>query len=307
MQKDISLAKHTTFKIGGPAKYFFTAKSKEDLIKAIKKAKKQGLPFFILGGGSNILVSDERFDGLVIKIQDTKYKIQDTRILAGAGLLLGKLVNTSIERGLTGLEWAAGIPGTIGGAIRGNTGVPGKSIKDIVKSVEVLDADTLGVHPVKSLPTSREGISPKAKLFHGVKTFTNKDCKFKYRDSIFKHNKNLIILSAEIKLEKGDSKKSKQIIKEILKKRTEKIPKGYSAGSIFKNPENISAGELIEKCGFKGFAIGGARVSFQHANFIINFTGEAKAEDVMNLIKLIKNVVKDKTGIKLQEEIVFLK
>jgi len=303
MQENISLAKHTSFRIGGPAKYFFIAKSKEDLVKAIKKAKNQGLPFFILGGGSNVLISDEGFEGLVIKVQNSKFKIQNSSIWAEAGVKLSDLLKLSAENNLTGLEWVVGIPGTIGGAICGNAGMPGKSISDIVENVEVLDADTLKIHPVKS---SEAGISPKAKLFHGVKTFTNKDCKFGYRDSIFKHNKNLIILSAYIQLKKGESKKSKKVVQEILKKRAEKIPKGYSAGCIFKNPKNISAGELIEKCGFKGFAIGGAQVSFQHANFIIN-TGKAKAEDVFNLINLIKSVVKDKTGIELEEEIVFLK
>ncbi|MCK4781907.1 UDP-N-acetylmuramate dehydrogenase [Candidatus Parcubacteria bacterium] len=287
MSKNISLAKYTTFKIGGPAKYFLIAKTKKELTKAIKTAKENKLPFFILGGGSNVLVSDKGFNGLVIKIQSSKSKLfqikpkaQNPKIWIESGAKLGNLIKSLVENNLTGLEWVAGIPGTIGGAIRGNAGVPEKSMKDIVKNVEVLDADTLK-----------------------QKIFTNKDCKFKYRDSIFKRNKNLIILSAEIELKKNDSKKSKQIIKEILKDRAEKIPKGYSAGSIFKNPENISAGELIEICGFKGFAIGGAQVSFQHANFIINFTGNAKAEDVINLINLIKNVVKDKTGIKLEEEI----
>ncbi len=268
LKENISLAKHTSFRIGGLAKYFFIAKTKKDLIKAIKASKQFNLPFFVLGGGSNILVSDKGFDGLVIKFETPK---------------LSDLIKLSLENNLTGLEWLVGIPGTIGGAIHGNAGANGKSMKDIIKEVEVYN--------IKK---------------NKIEKFSNKDCKFKYRNSIFKNDKNLIILFAEIELEKGDSKKSKQIIKEILKDRIEKIPKGYSAGSIFKNPKGYSAGELIEKCDLKGKKIGGAQVSFQHANFIINFTGKAKAEDVMNLIKLIKSVVKDKTGIKLEEEIVFL-
>ena len=135
IQKNVSLAPYITFKIGGPAKYFYEAKNSEDLIKAIKAAKKAGLPYFILGGGSNILVSDEGFDGLVIKLQATSYKLQATNIIADAGVLLSKLVSESVKAGLTGLEWAAGIPGTVGGAVRGNASAFKGSISNIVKNV----------------------------------------------------------------------------------------------------------------------------------------------------------------------------
>jgi UDP-N-acetylmuramate dehydrogenase len=135
IRKNVPLAPYTTFKIGGKAKYFYEAKSKEDLVKAIKAAKEAGLPFFILGGGSNVLVSDKGFDGLVIKIQNTKYEIQDTRIVADAGVLLSKLVDESVKVGLTGLEWAAGIPGTVGGAVRGNANAFGVSMSDVVKNI----------------------------------------------------------------------------------------------------------------------------------------------------------------------------
>ncbi|MCK4473967.1 UDP-N-acetylmuramate dehydrogenase [Candidatus Parcubacteria bacterium] len=286
-RKNVSLAKYTTFKIGGPAKYFYIAKTKQDLIKAIKAAKELGLPFFVLGGGSNLLVLDKGFDGLVIKCQMSNVNFLPLKagfkIVAGAGLPLGKLVSASAEKSLTGLEWAVGIPGTVGGAIRGNSGAFEKSISNIVKEVEVLEIT--------------EDNSPQ------IKILKNKDCKFQYRDSIFKHNSNLIILSAEIQLKKGDKKEIQKKIKEHLEQRKKTQPLGFpSAGSIFKNPEGFSAGELIEKCGLKGKKINGAQISEIHSNFIVNL-GDAKAKDVEKLIKLIKQKVKQKFGIVLKQEI----
>jgi UDP-N-acetylmuramate dehydrogenase len=282
-KKNISLAPYTTFKIGGAAKYFYTVKSIEDLTGAVKLAKKEGLPFFILGNGSNVLVSDKGFDGVVIKIENCKLKIVNCKITVDAGVLLTKLVNESVKAGLTGLEWAAGIPGTIGGAIRGNAGALGSSMADLIKTVEVFDITNLK-----------------------IQTFENKDCKFGYRDSVFKHNKNLIIFSAELELKKGDRKKSEKLIKEYLKQRKEKQPLEYpSAGSIFKNPNGRAAGYLIEQCGLKGKKIGKAMISEKHANFIVNL-GNAKAKDVKKLIDLCKEKVKEKFGIELEEEIEYL-
>jgi len=247
------LAKHTTFKIGGPAEYFCTLNNKEDIIKAVKWAKERKLPFFVLGGGSNLLFSEKRYKGLVIK--------------TGTPLFL------YVSKGL---EWAVGIPGTIEGAVYGNIGAFKKSMKDAVESVEVLDVET-----------------------EKIKVFKNRDCQFSYRDSIFKRNKNLIILSVKIKPKKSNPKK----IKKYLNYRKETQPLNFpSAGSVFKNPSGFSAGELIEKCGLKGKKIGKAKISEKHANFIINLGG-AKAKDVLKLIKFIKQKVKNKFGIYLQEEI----
>ena len=318
IKKNVLLKNYTTFKIGGRAKYFFEAKNKEDLIKAISLAKKFKLPFFILGGGSNLLVSDKGFKGLVIKIQNTKYKIQNTKIMAEVGVMLGELVNVSAKTGLSGLEWAVGIPGTVGGAIHGNAGAFGKSMKNVVKEVEVFDLSN-----------------------EKIKTFKNKDCQFDYRESIFKKNKNLIILSTKLKLKKEKKSKIERKMREYLNYRKENqhlnLP---SAGSVFKNyelrlqpahhpPEKsgpiknyelvkefpelrefnkknlIPAAWLIEKCGLKGKKIGGAKISEKHANFIVNL-GEAKAEDVKKLINLAKKKVKNKFSITLEEEIQFL-
>lgn len=296
IKRNVSLKTHTTFKIGGQAKYFFKAPTKENLILAIKTAKKFDLPFFILGGGSNLLVSDRGYKGLVIKQQTMSSKIQDNKIFTEAGLLLGRLVNLAAKNNLIGLEWAVGIPGTIGGAIRGNAGAFGKSMKDIVGKVEVYD------------------IKDKK-----IKTFKNKNCHFDYRESIFKRNPNLIILSAELQLKKGPpvggKKEIKEKMKEYLDYRKKTQPLEFSsAGSIFKNPlpsqvlkkfrraRIFSAGELIEKCGLKGKKIGKVKISRKHANFIINL-GNGKAKDVKKLIKLIKDKVKNKFGIVLEEEI----
>ncbi len=285
LQKNISLAPYTTFKIGGPAKYFYIAKTIEDLINAVGAARKARVLFFIFGAGSNILVSDKGFDGLVIKIQNTNYKIQNTKIVAEAGTRLGDLTLVSVEAGLTGLEWAAGIPGSIGGVIRGNAGAFGGSMADITKTVKVLE------------PKIR---NPKSK------TFKNQDCKFGYRDSIFKHNKNLIIFSAELELKKGDKKSSREMIREYLKKRQETQPLEFpSAGCIFKNPKGYSAGWLIEQCGLKGKRVGKAMISEKHANFIVN-AGGAKARDAIELINLCKEKVKEKFKIELEEELEYL-
>ncbi|MFC1663680.1 UDP-N-acetylmuramate dehydrogenase [Patescibacteria group bacterium] len=282
VKKNVLLKNYTTFKIGGPAKYFFVAKSKEDLIRAIKAAEKLNLPFFILGGGSNLLVADKGFKGLIIKMQNVKCKIQGNEIFSEAGKKLGELVSFSTKEGLKGFEWAAGIPGTVGGAVKGNSGAFGKSIKGIVKKIEIYD-------------------TAESK----IKNYNLKDCKFGYRNSVFKKKPDLILLSATFKLKKGKKEKIKKEISEILKKRKEKAPIGFSVGSVFKNPSGNSAGFLIEKCKLKGKKIGKAKISEKHGNFIINL-GKAKAKDVEKLIKLIKQRVKKKFNIELEEEIQYL-
>ncbi len=282
-QKNVSLKNYTTFKIGGKAKYFFTAKTKEDLVKAIAAAKELKLPFFILGGGGNILVSDQGFKGIVIKIENTKYKIQNAKMIAEAGMPLGELTNILIKKGLSGLEWIVGIPGTVGGAVYGNAGAFGKSMEDVVREVEVLDSKNLKIKKIKI-----------------------KDCKFTYRSSIFKYKKNLIVLSTKLRFKKRKKKEIENKIKKYLEYKKKNHPRDYfSAGSIFKNPIGQFAGELIEKAGLKGKRIGKAKISAEHANFIVNLGG-ASAKDVKKLINLAKKSVKKKFKINLEEEIQFL-
>jgi UDP-N-acetylmuramate dehydrogenase len=304
IKRNVLLKNYTTFKIGGKAQFFFVAKEKEELIKAIRVAKKFKLPFFILGRGSNVLVADEGYNGLVIKTQSAKRKAQSNNlklktIYAEAGTALALVVSEATKKGLTGLEWAVGIPGTVGGAIWGNAGAFKNSMQNIVKKVEVLNSKTLK-----------------------IKKFKNKDCKFSYRESIFKKNSNLIILSATLQLKKGNKKEIEKKIKEYLNYRKGKQPLNLpSAGSVFKNPPGFSAGELgeedkssssrlaaarlIEECGLKGKRVGNVKISEKHANFIVNLGG-GKAKDVKKLIKIIKNKIKNKSGIILEEEIVIL-
>jgi len=283
VKENISLAQYTTFRIGGDARYFFVAKTKNDLIGAVKAAQKNNSPFFILGGGSNLLVSDEGFEGLVIKIQNTKYKIQNNKIYAEAGTPLSVLVNGAIKNNLTGLEWAAGIPGTVGGAIYGNSGTREGDMKDVVESVEVFDTQALR-----------------------TKRLSNKDCRFQYRNSSFKDKKNLVIISAVLKLKKGNKEIIKEKIKEIISRRQKSQPWNFpSAGSIFKNPPGFFAAELIERCGLKGKKIGNVKISERHANFIVNL-GEGKEKDVKKIIKLAKIKIKKKFGVNLEEEVVFI-
>ncbi|MCP6719661.1 MAG: FAD-binding protein, partial [Patescibacteria group bacterium] len=183
VQFEVLLKNHTTFKIGGKAKYFFGAKTKKDLIKAIKTAEKLKIPFYILGGGSKLLISDQGVNFLIIKVQNSGIKVLNTRIYVEAGLSLEKLTRVALNNSLTGLEWASGIPGTVGGAVRGNAGAFVGSMKDVITEVEAFN------------------IGKKE-----VIVFKNKDCKFFYRNSIFKRDPNLIILSCKLQLEKGNKK-----------------------------------------------------------------------------------------------------
>jgi len=312
-KKNVLLRDYATFKIGGPAKYFFEAKTEEDLIEAIKFVYQKKLSFFILGSGSNLLISDEGYEGLIIKIQmsnikcQIKSKTQNPKIYAEAGVKLSDLIELSLKNSLTGLEWAAGIPGTVGGAIYGNTGAFNNSISDIIKKVTILE---IGSRKIR------------------IRSFKKEDCKFDYRGSIFKKNKKLIILSCILELKKGNKKEIRKKIKERADYRIKNHPLNFlSAGCIFKNQraksknqnllkryselkefnkkEQIPAAWLIEKCGLKGRKIGGAQVSKKHANFIVNL-GKASSNDIIKLINLVKKKVKEKFDIKLEEEIQIL-
>lgn len=281
-QENIPLKKYTTFKIGGPARYFFVAKNKSGLADAIRTAKKANLPFFVLGGGSNLLISDKGFNGLVIKIENCKLKIVNCKVMVDAGTTLSFLVNQAAKRGLTGLEWAAGIPGTVGGATFGNAGAFSKSMKDVISSVEIFDA--------------KKNIIRKLK---------NKECRFSYRQSIFKKNRNFIILSCELKLKKRDKSDIKKEMRGYLDYRDIFHPKTPSAGSIFTNPKGYAARELIDICGLKGEKIGGVQISQLHSNFIVNL-GRGTSQNVLTLINLVKKTVAKKFKVRLKEEIIYL-
>jgi len=333
IQKNISLSKYTSFKIGGPAKYFCVAENVEEIEEALEFEEGNKLNIFVLGGGNNLLISDKGFDGLVIQVMNQELGIKNNEIFVGSGLSLAKLVNESVKNNLTGLEWAAGIPGTVGGAIANNAGANGMSMSDIVEEVEVLESSRWFHSPDRAVEPKcksvANGLYSPAGLW-SQHIFTNKQCKFSYRNSIFKKEKKYIIISAVLKLEKGGEKESREIMSKYIKNRTEKQPLEYpSAGSIFKNPEvdgkhleglimkypelnkiaknnTIPAGWLIGQIeGLKGKKIGGAMVSEKHCNFIVN-TGNAKAEDVVMLISLIKQKIRSHFGIQLKEEIEYM-
>ncbi len=298
-ERNVSLSEHTTFKIGGPADYFFVAKNQEDLIEALKVAQEEKIDYYILGAGSNVLISDDGFRGLIIKIEITDLNLENNIIKAGAGVAVGKIVSSALDNNLTGVEFWTGVPGTIGGAIFGNAGAYGKDAKDVLKSVTYYD--------ITENKIIKKEIS---------------ELGFSYRSSEFKEDKDKIILSCEIKLEKGDKNKIIAEMSDIAKKRVSKIPVEQSAGSVFKNVvlkelriENrelrkylkefvhgkIPVALLIEKCGLKGKQVGGAKVSEKHANFIVN-TGSAKAKDVLELVEIVKKSVKEKFGVELELE-----
>lgn len=303
IQENIPLAPLTTFKIGGPARYFIIVSSEEELIEALKWAKDKKIPLFILGGGSNLLISDKGFNGLVIKLQINNCEVKGNKIFAEAGTLLSKLVAESLKNSLTGLEWAVGIPGTVGGALVNNAGAFGKDISAIVEKAQVLDVDILK-----------------------KKEITNKDCCFEYRQSMFKGNSSWIILSTVLNLSKGDSEKSREVIKENSKQRSYKQSQ-RSAGCFFKNiswdrkdinkeklikrfPElkkhtttpRLGVGFLIDYMGLKGKSINDAAISYEHASYIIN-KGSAKAEDVLILVNLVKERIQHHYGLFLEEEV----
>lgn len=306
IQENIKLAPYTTFKIGGNARYFVEVGNKNEIEEALQYAFKNKLEFFVLGGGSNILISSNGFNGLIIKIKAEKIKIDEKQqlIIAESGINLANLVGQAIETSLSGMQWAAGIPGTLGGAVRGNARAFGKDMAAVIESVEAFDINKMKIN-----------------------IFNNIQCEFNYEGSIFKKNKNLIILSTRIKLQVGDKEKIQKEIREIIEKRISAQPQGFpSAGSFFLNPvvtdeklcqdfekdtgskckdNKLPAGWLIDQTDFRGKKIGGAMVSEKHANFIVN-TGNATAEDVIMLASLIKQKVRTKFGVQLVEEVKLL-
>lgn len=313
LEKNILLKNYSTFRIGGPAKYFLRTSDKKELKKIIERANKENINFLVIGGGSNILFSDNGFDGLIIVYRaenllkenfniERRENGEEVFIKVDVSIPLSFLISES--KNLSGLEWGVGIPGTLGGAINGNAGAFNESISDSVESVDILDVSLGDVSERK---------------------MKKKECLFAYRTSIFKDNNDLLIVSAELKLLKDKEENIKKRIIDNLEKRKTKQPKGFSIGSIFKNyygkldeeiikkypklkifneKEIIPVGLIIELCNLKGKQIGDAKISDEHANFIINLKN-ATSVDVINLINLIKKTVKENFLIDLSEEIKF--
>lgn len=283
---DEPMKNYTSFKVGGKADVLIKVKNEEELKSILECAIKRNIPYYIIGNGSNLLVLDEGIKGIVIKNEITNIKIDkkeenEVYVKVGAGYKLGKLAYELANKEISGLEELAGIPGTIGGAVRMNAGAHGKEMKDIVKQITTIDK--LGKKHILS----------------------NKEAKFEYRNSIFS-KEDLIITEVILKLGK---KKSTEIINEIKKYakiRKEKQPLEYpSAGSTFKRGDTYITAKLIDECGLKGYEIGGAKISEKHAGFVIN-TGNASAKDILDLIEYVKKEVFKKFGkeIKMEVEII---
>ncbi len=301
--RDESLAAYTSLKIGGPAQLFFQAQNIDDLVGAIETAKAQNVPWYVLGGGSNVLISDDGYKGLVIVYADRSFTVRERTVVASAGALTTLVAKAAVEAGLSGFEWGTTVPGTMGGAICGNAGCFGSEMKDLVVTVDVYDTDT-----------AKKSALPKDQ------------CKFAYRDSAFKHQP-FVILKTLLSLKPGEKDKVQARAQELQDKRKQTQPQGeFSAGCMFKNfafkdeaeiaklksqgeiPEAmlqskmISAGWLIDKLGLKGTNVGAAKVSDTHGNFVIN-AGGARAQDVLQLTSLIKMKVRDELGIMLEDEV----
>lgn len=280
--KQEPMQKHTSIKIGGKADIFIKIETVEQLKHTLKIMKEKKYPFYVIGNGSNLLVKDGGIRGAVLKIAIKGIKIEekenDVIIKAGAGIPLIQLSQLALEKSVTGLEFACGIPGTLGGAIAMNAGAYGCEMKDIVYSSDYMDDKG------------------------NIKTISNKEHEFEYRKSIFMQNEGIII-SSILKLQKGTETEIKEKMEENKKTRIEKQPIDMpSAGSTFKRGTDFITAKLIDECGLKGYQIGGAKVSEKHAGFLINI-GNATAEDMLELITYVKEQVKEKFGKTIELEI----
>lgn len=280
IQENVLLAPYCTFQIGGTADFFLEAKSTEEVLEGIDWAQERDLPFFVFGGGSNLLFDDGGFRGLVIRMKSAGLKVEGEEIVADGGVLMAQVVLAAAEAGLTGLEAWNGLPGTVGGAVRGNAGCFEVECKDVLESAEVW------------LPGE------------GVKTMDVDYFEYGYRDSKLKRAGG-VVLSATFKLKKGESGEIKKKMMEIARSRIQKQPPGSSTGSFFKNPVGDHAGRLIEAAGLKGKRLGKAQISDGHANFFLN-TGGATAADILALADFVEKTVLDKFGVHLEREVVFV-
>lgn len=304
MKEHEPMSKHLTFRIGGEARFFVEAKNSDELKEALAFAREKSLSWFVLGGGSNTLCADKGYDGVVIQMANRGVAIDGDRLIAGAGAISVAVARMAGDAGLSGLEWMVSLPGTIGGAVRGNAGCFGGETRDAVESVRVL----------------RDGV---------IVEVTNADCQFAYRESVFKHNTDIII-DVTFKLAPGSKEEIKAKMDAVLAKRKSTQPSASgTAGCAFKNvefkdlseiatvtargevPQNflskgqLGSGWIIDQLDLKGKKIGGISISPVHGNFLIN-DGTATADDVLQLLSFIKTRARDELGVQLQEEIQYL-
>ncbi len=280
MRLDAPMSDHTSFKIGGPAKILTQPRQPEQIRETLNVCRDLNLPFYIIGNGSNLLVPDHGIDGVVVKISDAfdDARIEGTKIIAKSGILLSRLANLAMNNDLGGLEFASGIPGTLGGAIFMNAGAYGGEMKDVVESVTIL---------------TQEG---------EIVTLENEACEFGYRSSAIQRCGS-IVLEVTLNLESRSYADIKEVVDDLTVKRTSKQPLDLpSAGSTFKRPEGHYAGKLIDDAGLRGIRVGDAQVSEKHCGFVVN-RGKATSAEVMELISLVQKVVKDKFDVTLEPEV----
>jgi UDP-N-acetylmuramate dehydrogenase len=301
------MSKHTSFRIGGPARLYVIANSSDEAIRALQLAKEQAIPTVVFGGGSNLLVSDDGYQGLLIQMANRAIQIDGTTVIAESGAITGLVARKTVDAGLTGFEWAIGVPGTIGGAVYGDAGCYGGEMRDAIVSV-----DAYRLSDGRRVQLSKE------------------DCRFGYRESLFKQEPHLI-LGCTLNLKPSpDPAAGKQRMEDIMRQRKEKQPlEQSSAGCAFKNFEftdeaelellrrdvtvpdsmlknkSLGAGWLVDQAGLLGQAVGQVEVSTKHGNFLVN-KGQARAQDVIGLISLIKRKIRDEFGIEMHEEVQYV-
>lgn len=283
ISENVPLKNHTTFRVGGAARYFIEVAGEEELSSLIRYFNKNAVPYYLLGNGSNLLVGDKGFDGVILSLRAhmSDIKADGKRITCQAGALLSTVAMTACKNSLCGMEFASGIPGTIGGAVVMNAGAYGGEISQILKEVTVVNADG----DIEVLPAS--------------------ELKLSYRMSIFKE-KPLICTRAVFELEAGDENAIRARMEQLKEERKLKQPLEYpSAGSTFKRPEGYFAGKLIMDSGLAGYRVGGAEVSKKHCGFVIN-SGNAAAADILKLIRNVTDIVKEKQGVLLEPEVIML-
>lgn len=279
------MSAHTTFRVGGPADCLVEIRDKEELRKIRAVLQTAEIPFFVMGNGSNLLVSDEGYRGVILKVQSgmNQIRVDGNAIIAQAGATMAAVARAALEHGLTGLEFASGIPGTIGGGVTMNAGAYGGEMCQVVRSVEVIDESG------------------------SLRTLSNEDMQFDYRTSAIK-GKPITVTEVTFDLTPGDPIQIKALMDDLAARRRDKQPLEYpSAGSTFKRPTGNFAGKLIQDAGLRGYAIGGAQVSEKHCGFVINTQpGITTASDIMQLIRHIQKTVNDQFNIKLETEVIFL-
>lgn len=292
-----SLAPHTAARLGGPAEVLLTVRSGEELRRAVELAWSLGLPLRVLGGGSNVLVSDAGVKGVVVLNQAKAVRFEQPGVWAESGANFGSVARRCVENGLAGLEWAATVPGTIGGAVVGNAGAHGGEVVDVLKSAELLLRDgDLGERPP-------EGPASGWHAPGRVETWPTERLDLSYRQSWLKRNPGrAVVLSATFRLAPGDAAASRQRVTELTEYRKRTQPSGASWGSMFKNPPGDHAGRLIDAAGLKGTRRGEAEISTLHANFFLN-RGGAKAADVWELLQLARRKVAEQFGVELELEV----